>query len=167
MISIQKATVKDIPKIQSIAKTTWPIAFKDILSSEQLEYMMELMYNTDTLHSQIAGNKIIFWLAKLKGSISGFMAFEPNLELKDRIKIHKLYINPAAQGQGIGQILLKKLEEFGKINAYKLLTLNVNKYNHSAIRFYTKQGFNKVDDEIIPIGDGYVMDDYVFSKSIQ
>ncbi|MDO6436583.1 GNAT family N-acetyltransferase [Cyclobacterium sp. 1_MG-2023] len=167
MISIQKATVKDIPQIQRIAKITWPIAFKDILSSKQLEYMMELMYNTDTLHSQIAGNEIIFWLAKLNDATSGFMAFEPNLQLKDRIKIHKLYINPTAQSKGIGQILLKKLEEYGRSSTFKLLTLNVNKYNHPAIKFYTKQGFNKVEDIIIPIGKGYIMDDYVFSKKIQ
>jgi ribosomal protein S18 acetylase RimI-like enzyme len=167
MISIQKATLKNIPEIQSIAQTTWPIAFKDILSAKQLEYMMELMYNTDTLHSQIAGDKIIFWLAKLNDSISGFMAFEPNIKLKDGIKIHKLYINPAAQGQGIGQILIKKLEEYGRLNAFKLLTLNVNKYNHSAIRFYSKQGFKKMEDVIIPIGKGYIMDDFVFTKSIQ
>lgn len=167
MISIQKATTKDIPQIQSIAKTTWPIAFRDILSSAQLDYMMELMYNTDTLHSQISGKEIVFWLAKRNDLTLGFMAFEPNLELKDKVKIHKLYINPSSQGQGIGQILLKKLEVYGRLNAFKLLTLNVNKYNHSAIRFYTKQGFSKIEDVIIPIGKGYIMDDYVFTKNIQ
>ncbi|MFP3472347.1 hypothetical protein R0J90_20040, partial [Micrococcus sp. SIMBA_144] len=82
-------------------KTTWPIAFRDILSSAQLEYMMELMYNTDTLHSQISGKEIVFWLAKRNDLTLGFMAFEPNLELKDKVKIHKLYINPSSQGQGI------------------------------------------------------------------
>ena len=141
MISIQKATVKDIPQIQNIARITWPIAFKNILSSNQLEYMLELMYATDTLHTQIAGKEIVFWLAMLNDSISGFMAFEPDLKLRDKIKIHKLYIEPTAQGKGIGRIFLKKLEEYGRSNSFEKLTLNVNKYNHSAIKFYTKHLF--------------------------
>lgn len=69
--------------------------------------MLELMYATDTLHTQIAGKEIVFWLAMLNDSISGFMAFEPDLKLRDKIKIHKLYIDPTAQGKGIGRIFLK------------------------------------------------------------
>lgn len=166
MASIQIATVKDIHRIQNIAKTTWPVAFKNILGPDQLEYMMELMYNSDELRSQITGTKVIFWLAEFNELISGFMAFEPNLGSKSQIKIHKLYIDPKAQGKGLGRLLLKNLEEYGLSNAFKRLTLNVNKYNHPAINFYTSQGFNKVEEVIIPIGGGYIMDDYVFTKEL-
>ncbi len=42
-------------------------------------------------------------------------------------------------------------------NHQKAIFLNVNKYN-KAIHFYTKLGFTKVKDEVIDIGEGYVME---------
>ena len=50
-------------------------------------------------------------------------------------------------------------------NNQKAIFLNVNKYNN-AIHFYMKQGFTKVKDEVIDIGNGYVMDDYVMEVAI-
>ena len=46
------------------------------------------------------------------------------------------------------------------------LFLNVNKYNN-ALHFYLKQGFFKIREEVIDIGNGYVMDDYVMEKMFE
>jgi hypothetical protein len=43
--------------------------------------------------------------------------------------------------------------------------LNVNKYN-SAQDFYKKLGFCIDYEEVIDIGNGYVMDDYVMEKEL-
>ena len=166
MSKIYKAEVKDIPKIQNLAKITWPITFKDILSPPQLEYMVNKMYSTNELWHQIEGGKIFFWIVEIEKAFSGFMSYELHSPNQSHIKIHKLYIHPTAQGKGLGKELLKKLEEFGKVQGFENLTLNVNKYNLPAINFYKKQGFIKVKEEIIPIGNGYIMDDYVYSKKI-
>ena len=45
------------------------------------------------------------------------------------------------------------------------LELNVNKYN-SAIAFYKKKNFRIIKEELIDIGEGYVMDDYVMRKAL-
>jgi ribosomal protein S18 acetylase RimI-like enzyme len=166
MSKIYKATILDIPQIQEIAKTTWPVAFADILSKSQLDYMINMMYNTVALTSQIQSEKITFWLAALDKVVQGFMAFEPHHPTKSQIKIHKLYILPSSQGKGIGQELLKTLVAFGNANRFENITLNVNKNNHSATNFYKRQGFEKIKDEIIPIGEGFVMDDYVLLKKL-
>lgn len=166
MSKIYKATILDIPQIQEIAKTTWPVAFAGILSKSQLDYMIKMMYSTGALTSQIQGEKIIFWLAEVDQMIQGFMAFEPYHPTKSQIKIHKLYILPTAQGKGTGQELLKNLVAFGNENHFETITLNVNKNNHSATNFYKRQGFEKIKEEIIPIGEGYVMDDFVLLKNL-
>jgi hypothetical protein len=44
------------------------------------------------------------------------------------------------------------------------MRLNVNKYNQRAIAVYQKKGFVQVAAEVVPIGGGYVMDDYVMEK---
>jgi len=166
MSKIYKATTLDILPIQKIAKTTWPITFANILSKSQLDYMLHMMYNTDVLTSQIQGEEITFWLAALDKVVQGFMAFEPHHPTEAQIKIHKLYILPSVQGKGIGQEFIKNLVAFGNANHFENITLNVNKHNNSATNFYKRQGFEKIKDEIIPIGEGYVMDDYVLSKKL-
>lgn len=167
MSKIYNATILDIPQIQKIAETTWPIAFANILSESQLEYMIKMMYNTDVLTSQIKGEEIIYWLAASEKVVQGFMAFEPQHPTQSQVKIHKLYILPTAQGKGIGRKLIKKLVSFGHANQFENITLNVNKNNHPATNFYKRQGFKKIKEEVIPIGEGYVMDDYVLSKKLQ
>jgi ribosomal protein S18 acetylase RimI-like enzyme len=44
------------------------------------------------------------------------------------------------------------------------LELNVNKYN-PALGFYKKLGFSVISEEVIEIGEGYVMDDYIMELS--
>ena len=57
------------------------------------------------------------------------------------------------------------VKQKAKENNQKAIFLNVNKYN-SALNFYTKLGFSIVNDEVIDIGEGYVMDDYVMEIEI-
>ena len=46
------------------------------------------------------------------------------------------------------------------------LFLNVNKHNQSAIGFYEKHGFFLVKKEVIDIGNGFIMDDFVFELEL-
>jgi ribosomal protein S18 acetylase RimI-like enzyme len=46
-----------------------------------------------------------------------------------------------------------------------MIFLNVNK-NNEARFFYEKLGFSLVKEEVIAIGQGYVMDDYVMEITI-
>ena len=45
-------------------------------------------------------------------------------------------------------------------NQSNRIILNVNK-NNSAVQFYQKVGFTIMEELILDIGEGYVMDDYV------
>ena len=58
-------------------------------------------------------------------------------------------------------MLQKVFEEargFGKKKVY----LTVNKHNYHAIDVYKKTGFVIAKEAVTDIGNGYVMDDYVF-----
>ena len=57
------------------------------------------------------------------------------------------------------------MEEATKQNNHALY-LNVNKHNENAIGFYRINGFSIVKEEVIDIGNGFVMDDYVFEKPL-
>jgi ribosomal protein S18 acetylase RimI-like enzyme len=106
----------------------------------------------------------VFYLAHDGNKHVGFVSYELNSE-PNKTKIHKIYVLPETQGIGLGRQFFELVKEKAKENNQKDIFLNVNKYN-SALHFYTKLGFSIVNDEVIPIGNGYVMDDFVMEISL-
>ncbi|MBP1616414.1 MAG: acetyltransferase [Bacteroidetes bacterium] len=164
-LKILEISVDQIVDIQEIANKAWPVAFAKILTEEQILYMMNWMYSKESLVEQFR-KQHRFFLAESEGKYLGFMSIEHNSLLSGRTKIHKAYILPAFQNKGIGHALFDRaLFEAIKFGD-KAIYLNVNRYNLNAIAFYEKYGMTKIYDEVIGIGNGFVMDDSVFERSV-
>ena len=165
MITLRLATGSDIHRIQEVAEKTWPASYRDIISPEQIRYMLNSMYSREKIEAAIQDPKQAFWLAEENGKTLGFCGIEHDRPEPGFTRIHKLYILPETQGSGLGKLLLDQVEsEAVKHGNYKL-HLNGNKHN-KAIGFYQKQGFRVDYDEVIEIGNGFVMDDFVMVKKI-
>lgn len=160
------ATLDNIADIQQIADVAWPAAFKNILSPPQIDYMMHWMYSDESLREQMTVKNHRYFLAKKDDNYLAYMSIEHNCENSGKTKIHKIYILPDLQKQGIGKLLLATAISEAKKQKSKAIYLNVNKYNENAIEFYKRNGFFLAKEEIIDIGNGFVMDDYVFEKEI-
>ena len=162
-MNIKKASKDDIPAIQAISAIAWPETFKDILSAEQIRYMMNMMYSTASLENQIDRLNHCYLLAKKEDQYLGYLSYELNFQGSKETKIHKIYVLPEAQGQGVGQTLIAYTENISRNHNNSALLLNVNRHNN-AINFYKKTGFDITTEEVIDIGNGFVMDDYVMRK---
>ncbi len=158
------ATNSQLEIIQDLAKAIWPDAYGAILSQEQLEYMMEMMYSLDSLENQLKNN-IVFLLVKEENDFIGFASYELNFQNFNKTKIHKLYILPTIQGKGVGKNLILHIQEIAKKNSNSALILNVNKYN-KAKDFYLHNQFEIADSLVVDIGNSYVMDDFIMEKKI-
>lgn len=163
-MNIRALKQDELSIVHEIAHATWPDTFKDILSQEQIQYMLNWMYNLKHLEKQFnQGHQ--FYVAEIEGTPVGFIGIEPNHPEIGLTKIHKIYILPNKQGLGIG----KNLIEFVKKNALQSkmigLLLNVNRFN-KAVEFYKAIGFNILFEENIDIGNGYLMEDYVMKLEL-
>lgn len=165
MIVISSATVDDIGKIQTIAKITWPVAYGEILSKAQLDYMLETMYSDEVLKDNLINKEHHFILACENDICLGFASFEHNYLNKEVTRIHKLYILPDVQGKGIGKKLVDAVVEKAQKKHSISLSLNVNRFN-KAVSFYKKMGFDIISEEDIEIGKGYLMEDYKMEMKI-
>ncbi len=165
MIQIEVNTDLNFTQIRAIAKEVWPIAYGAILSQQQLEYMMEMMYSVSALQQQTNEKRHHFILAVEVEQPVGFASYEFNFEGTSKTKIHKIYILSSQQGKGTGKVLMDYIAETARKNNQEALLLNVNKHN-SAREFYKKIGFTEVQDVVIDIGQGYVMDDFIMEKPI-
>jgi len=163
-MEIRKASLLDYTTIHTIALPVWDATYKAILTDEQMEYMLNLMYSEEAITEQIAVKGHKFLLAEDGGEYLGFASYELN-HLSETTKIHKLYVLPQAHGKGIGKALVTVIENAAKKSSNDKVVLNVNKFN-PAINFYLKYGFTNMGDDIIDIGNGYVMDDYLMMKQL-
>ena len=157
--------IEQLPIVIDLTKKIWPVAYGEILSKAQLDYMIDKFYNETALREQIEVKGHVFYLAKdYDEKYVGFVSYEVNCE-PNKTKIHKIYVLPETQGTGLGRQFFELVKDKAIENHQKAIFLNVNKYNN-AIHFYTKLGFAKMKDEVIDIGNGYVMDDYVMEVAI-
>jgi GNAT superfamily N-acetyltransferase len=151
--------------IYELAKPTWKEAYSNILSGEQMAYMMEMMYSEESLTRQMREGHI-FFIVLCDGVPSGFISFHPQGE--NLYILEKLYVLPQTQGTGAGRFLLEKAEEYIR-NQHPgqrvLFELNVNRHN-KAVEFYQRLGFHidrEVDEDI---GNGFYKNDYIMQKMI-
>ena len=80
MIEIRKATEADIPLIRELAGVVFPDTYKDILSPEQVDYMMQWMYSAESLHTQMTKEGHIYYLASYEGDAVGYLSIQPEGE---------------------------------------------------------------------------------------
>ena len=165
MLNIRKATTEDISCIRTMAMIVFPETYKDILSTLQIDYMMEWMYSEDSLHKQMSKEGHIYYIAYHDETPIGYLSIQA--EGTDTYHLQKLYILPSYQGMHFGKLLFKQA-----IAAIKELhpapcqmRLNVNHQN-KALVFYQKMGMRKVDEGDYPIGNGYYMNDYIMAMEI-
>lgn len=164
-MKVRRALLGDIPLIRSIAHATWPVAYAEILSPEQLAYMLDRMYSESALKDQFLLKEHSFLLVELDGTTIGFASYENHTGKEKNTRLHKLYVLPSAQGTGAGKTLLNNVLDAARTAGDQAVDLNVNRFNRS-IGFYLKEGFQIVRDEVIDIGQGYVMDDHVMRRPL-
>ena len=162
MSQIRTATHKDIPTIQQLAHQIWPRAYGDILSKEQLDYMLEQIYSEDALAHQINELKHQFILAIDDKMPIGYASYAVHDNNSNIYHLHKIYVLPQEQGKSLGKDLLNFVIQKVQKEGGRELQLNVNRYN-KAVHFYQKQGFTIISKEDIDIGNGYFMNDYVMA----
>jgi len=161
---MRQITSQEVPLIRQLALKIWPHTFKDILSLDQVNYMLDLMYKEKTLFQQIEKGHQFFVLEENNEAI-GFVGIELNYPEENKLRIHKIYLLPEKQGLGLGKVMINFLIQKGKELNCVSLHLNVNRFNN-AVEFYKRIGFEIIAEEDIDIGNGYLMEDFVMEYKL-
>lgn len=165
MLKILPAETKDIPVINSLAYSIWPVAYKHILSKAQMAYMLDLFYAPSSIQQQMQDLNHQFLILYFDDKASGFASFSVKPGLAGTYKLHKLYVQTDQQGTGFGKALLIQVIDLIKKENGKYLQLNVNR-NNKALQFYLKHDFRIIAQEDVDIGQGYFMNDYVMETEL-
>lgn len=167
---IHIATVEDIPLIRNMADEVFRVTYRDIISPEQMEFMMDWMYSEESLRDQILPHGKTFFIATLDSTPAGYVSIERQGDTEDGRPLYhlqKLYLLPRYQGLGYGrklfdltaQHILQSFPDGARIE------LNVNRTN-KAVGFYESIGMRRDREGDFPIGNGFYMNDYIYVKDI-
>ena len=161
-MDIRLATEIELPILESLAREIWPHTYSDIITKEQMDFMLNWMYSKETLSKQLkAGHE--FYILKKDSTDIGFLAIE---QAGDELKVNKVYVLPTSQGLGAGKKLMDKAIERAKAKRCSYIFLQVNRDN-TAKFFYDKLGFTIRREEKFDIGHGFFMDDYIMELKVE
>ena len=168
---VRRASEADIPLIRSLADVAFRDTYREILSPDQMEYMMDWMYSEGSLQRQMEQEGHVYFIAELDGRPCGYVSVQP-LGLQEDgaflFELQKIYLLPAVQGQGIGGRLYGHVTGFVRQAAGSWpcrIELHVNR-NNKAVAFYKHLGMEILRTGDFPIGHGYYMNDYIMGVTL-
>lgn len=162
-LTFRSAVPGDIPLLRDLATRIWRLSYVEMISAEQIDYMLEWMYAAETIAQEMAAG-VIWELALLDEEPIGYLALAcPG---NDHCELTKLYLLPEHQGHGLGQKMLAHAMELAHRHGCTEVRLRVNKQNTRALRAYERAGFAIVAEDVADIGGGYVMDDYLLARAV-
>ena len=158
--SLVQADLLDIPLIRGLADVIWRDHYPEVISQDQIEYMLGLMYSEAKLSEQLHNPAFAYWLVlpdgvAHKSDAVGYISVEN--KGNGLFFIHKFYLRH--RGKGLGSSAFRQLLD--KMQHPDLIRLYVNRRNFKSVNFYFKNGFvihSWVDQ---PFGQGYIMDDFL------
>ena len=157
-----KVNDKNVHWIPELAQEIWNDTYTEIISKEQIDYMLGMMYNEQAILDSVANGE--HWeILKADNVPIGYVHFK---EEDNKIFLSKIYLKQEEQYKGLGQVMMNHVIDFATNANKNSIYLTVNKDNKKAIRFYERNGFRNIKSEVFDIGEGYVMDDFIFEKTL-
>ncbi|MCG6938908.1 MAG: GNAT family N-acetyltransferase [Gammaproteobacteria bacterium] len=154
----------DIASLAELAREIWRQHFTPIIGASQVEYMLEKFQSVEAITSQLE-NGAEYYIACLANEPVGYTGLVPDVANK-KMMINKIYLRNSCRGIGIGGYMLNFVEQECKKRKLGKIWLTVNRFNHGAIEWYSRKGFETVNEVKQDIGNGFFMDDYIMEKRI-
>ena len=159
----QVITKEQIQVLADTANIVWHDAFKEIISLAQIEYMIEKFQSLNALTEAINKNNYEYYFIKVDNNVAGYTGIKSE---NKKLFLSKLYILKEYRGKQIASKTFDFIEKLAKERNLKSVWLTVNRNNNHAIDVYKHKGFIVTRTQVADIGNGFVMDDYIFEKTL-
>ncbi|HWB63015.1 MAG TPA: GNAT family N-acetyltransferase [Chitinophagales bacterium] len=157
-LSFRRANEDDIETIRLLAAKIWHEHYPDIITVEQIDYMLADRYSPQAMQNGMAKGEQYF-MAYADDEPVALGCIEPR---NDGYFLHKFYVDVARHRGGIGSRFFDYI--LAQIDSSKPIRLQVNRLNYKAINFYFKNGFVIEAIGDFDIGGGYQMNDFIMLR---
>lgn len=169
-VEIRKGGQEDVHTIHDLAEIAFRHTYRDILSAEQMEFMMNWMYAPENILKQLDEGHV-YYILSCSGLPCGYASVQREGLDPQGVEIYhlqKIYILPSYQGKGLGRILFNHVLDHVKSDSAGRsvrVELNVNR-NNTAVSFYTHLGMKVLRQGDFHIGNGFYMNDYIMGLDL-
>ena len=155
----------EVESLCALAREIWLQHYPGIITVKQIEYMLAQRYSPEAIRAQLREGAASWDKLEVAGELGGFASCERGDDSR-KMKLDKLYVHQVYRGRGLGAALIDHVVAAARNEGRDTLYLQVNKYNHGSVEAYKRMGFAIVRSVKVDIGGGFLMDDYVMSRSL-
>ncbi len=162
-IAIRPVLETEVEMLCRLAHEVWHAHYPAIISRAQIDYMLAQRYAPETIRACLDSSS---WLAAWHGQTMVGFAHAYADDAPATWKLDKLYVHPDHQRKGIGQTLIERVKQLAFDAGANRLILRVNRHNSIALAAYEKYGFFAYGQDVLDIGNGFMMDDYLLEMKL-
>jgi ribosomal protein S18 acetylase RimI-like enzyme len=137
---IRSAGHDDLEVIRDLLKRTWHATYDHVYGVAKVDAITDSWHSIEALRRRLSKPYSEFVIADDGEDILG-MAFA-SMDGDRTTMLYQLYVNPEAQGRGVGTALLVEMES--AFPSAARMRLEVEEANTKAIDFYRRNGYRQV-----------------------
>ena len=142
----------------------WHECFEGVISDEQIDYMLENFQSFAAIKKQVGSENYEYFNFVLDGTRIGYFAVAAQPD--NTMMLSKLYMYKEYRGNGYAKKAFEFIKDLARQQGCKSIWLTVNRHNYGAMKVYEAFGMKVIREQVTDIGNGFVMDDYVYSIDV-
>lgn len=150
---------EQLKELADFAKSIWNEYFPSLITQDQIDYMLDKFQSYPAMYEQVKHNQYHYYLVKNGDEKIGYIGLQNQ---PDRLFLSKFYLKKDARGHHYASDMFEFVKQKADEYCYQAIYLTCNKGNKHSLDVYEKFGFQWIDSDETDIGEGYIMDDYIY-----
>ncbi|WP_433626883.1 N-acetyltransferase family protein [Halomicrococcus sp. NG-SE-24] len=143
--TVRSATADDVADIRRVTRESWHAAHDDVIGTDAVESALDEWYDVDSLAESVTRDDGRFLVACADDDVAGFAQAVLGDE-GEPAWLARIYVAPDRWGDGVGTVLLDRIEGWLREEGVDRLRLAVMAGNDVGNAFYEKRGYAVVEE---------------------
>jgi GNAT superfamily N-acetyltransferase len=144
-ITLHTLSVADQPHLYRLMQRIYPPVYA-YLWPDGGRWYVHSQYNERKVARELADETAAYYFVRLDGQPVGIVRMEDDRPLPERpglraSKLHRLYLDPAIHGRGVGRVVMEWVSGSRRDMGYDLIWLEAMDTATAALAFYERMGF--------------------------
>lgn len=168
---LRKCGHTDLNTLRDLAIKTYWETYGPQNTPENMDAYIRVAFHYDQLRREMTDPNSAFFFLYADDVLAGFMKLneapsQTDVNDPESLQLERIYVSGQFQGMGLGQYLINAAIQTAIRRRKKYIWLCAWEYNYRALRFYQKNGFQKMGAHTIFMGDDE-QTDYLLRKDLQ
>ena len=158
MAIIQKADIKNLDKLRTLAIKIFTETFESDNNPDDFRLYMDEAFSEEKIKSEYLEPGSQYFEAIIDQDLVGYARVRENNEVdkelgQSHVELMRIYVDTPWQGKGIALELLNACENFARESGKEWIWLGVWEHNPKAKHFYKKHGYEKFSEHKFWVGN--------------